>query len=87
MPQAGPGVGLGRVPRGVRAGLAGEGARGDFAAAQVTAVGVYRSRPSWPRRRREKPIGGRLPRDRLLTVDCGQLGRALWTGAHVMDWR
>ena len=31
--------------------------------------------------------GSRLPRDRLLTVDCGQRGRALWTGAHVMDWR
>ena len=43
-------------------------------------------RPSLPRRRREKPIGGRLPRDRLLTVDCGQRGRALWTPAHVMDW-
>jgi len=23
--------------------------------------------------------------DRLLTVDCGQRGRTLWTGTHVMD--
>jgi len=38
-PQAGPGTGLGRVARRVRAGLAGEGARGGFAAAQVAGVG------------------------------------------------
>jgi hypothetical protein len=45
-----------------------------------------RGRPSLLRRLREKPMG--LPSlDRLLTVDCGQRGRALWTGAQLMDWR
>jgi hypothetical protein len=39
MPQAGPGTGIGRLPRGVGAGLAGEGARGGLAAAQIAVLG------------------------------------------------
>ena len=87
VPQPGAGIDLGRLPRRVRAGRAGEGARRDFAPAQVAVVGGLPRpavRASPPPRKAHR---GLPSRDRLLTVDCGQRGRALWTGAHVMDWR
>jgi hypothetical protein len=55
------GAGSVRLPGRVRVGLACEGARGGFAAAQVAVVGGVPGRPSWPRRRREKPMGAAFP--------------------------
>ena len=73
------------LPRRVRVGLAGEGARGDFAPPQVAVAGGVPGpgRPC-PAVVARSPVASP---DRLLTVDCGQLGRARWTPTHVMDWR
>src|SRR5207244_3776976 len=85
MPQPGAGVRLGRLPRRVRVGLPGEGARRDFAPAQIAVIGGVSGLAVVAPPPAREAHGARLPSDRLLTVDCGQRGQTLWTGTHVID--